>query len=717
MSASFTLRHRCFHRTRLQFVCLKNNPALCRQVENELHSFPGIDALEARPRSGSLILLHFEGFSALEGIIDKVELLEKTVGTGSRSPFRPLPAKEDSCRKRYHVSGLTLLVSGAYLLYLSLKRLLLPLTPVKLLQLPVLVTLRLAWPVQRQSFDNLKATGRPDMGLISTALLYYSLLVGNVLTAYTIFWLFNLSSWLESHIQRRTRQTIREMLLARSGMVWLLEDGVEIETEASTLQPGDRIVLRLGDIVPIDGVICQGHAFLDESMLTGESRAVLREEGAQVLSGTVVRGGEIVVEAEKTGEETRLAGIVRIVESAENDPGELQRLSLRISRGMFPVSLGIAAVGFLFTGNMMQALALLVITCPCALRLSSSVTVSSTMAASSREGILVKGGRYLELAARMDTLIVDKTGTLTVAGEEEPTFAVLDRRLSGERLLQLAASLQRLWPHPAGRRLLEMAEERGLELLPLTASEYRVGGGVRAEWNGEPLLLGSEQFLEQEGVVFSSARRKIVAEKYESGSRLFLARKNECVAFFSFRQRLRHGVEEALAALRASGIERLVLLSGDSAEGVAAAGASAGFDEVLSGQTPEQKAEWIAGYRHAHPEAVIGMVGDGINDTPAFAAADISFAVADGGSEVTVEYGDVVLQYGGVEKVARLYDLAVDADRTVKRSYAMAIGLNSLALAGTVAGVFSPLAGALLHNGVTVMVVGYAAGRRTARDK
>ncbi len=715
MAARFTVRHRCYYRSRVQFPLLRGNAALCREVEKLIASFPGIDSIEARPRTGSVIILHRQGFSDFAALAERIACLPQQKREKASLSSAP-PAKKPP-EKRYHVSGLSLFFSGLYLAYLSLKRLAVTTVSSSLFRLPTLVTLGLAAPIQRQAIDNLKKNGRPDMGLISTGLLYYSLFTGNVLAAYTIFWLFNLSGWLESRIQQRTRQTIREMLLAKEEKVWLQKDGMELEVAAESLQTGDMVVLRLGSVVPVDGVIRQGEAFVDESMLTGEATAVVRTAGDHVLSGTVISSGEIVVEAEKTGEKTRLASIVRTVEAAENDPGELQQFSQRISQTMVPVSLGIFTVGFLLTGNLMQAMALLVIGCPCVLRLSSSVAISSQVARASSEGLLVKGGRYLELAAQMDTLVIDKTGTLTIAGNEALNLTVLDRRFSKEYLLRLASGMQRQWPHPAGRGLQAMVAREGLEPITFHQADFTIGAGVRAVLEGEEILFGSKQFLLDAGVSFSSRKEKIITDvvnrSCSGNSRFFLARGGQPLACFTASQQLRGGEAEALASLRAGGVRHLVLLSGDGGEGVQQTAESLGFDEVLSGQSPEQKAEWIRTYRQKNQGAVIGMVGDGINDTPAFAAADISFAIADGGAEVTVEYGDVVVQYGGIAQVARFQELAAGVNRKIKTGYTAAIALNSVVFVGTAAGLLSPLTGALLHNGITVAVVGYtAAGER-----
>ncbi len=702
MNRLYRIRQHSRGRTRLSFPRLRGRPTLCAKIEQELASVSGISAVEARPRSGSLILLHPDGLRSLQSVVDSIRPLL------GRQQVPPAP--------RGHISGRSLVVSGLYLLWLSVRQLVV--APVSgLLSLPAIATIAISVPVQRQALYNLRESGRPDMGLISTALLYWSLAAGHILTSYTIFWLFNLSSWIESRIERRTRRTIRELLTADRQRVWLLRDGAEIEVETATLCPGDHIVLRQGDGVPIDGSVVRGEALIDESTLSGESEPVLRRRGEQVLSGTVVVDGEFVVEAEHTGDATRLAGIVRMVEQAENDPGTLQLASRRISRTMVPVSVAIAGAGLLLTGNLMQAMAMLVICCPCALRLSSSVAISATMAEASRQGILVKGGRALELAAEMDTLVIDKTGTLTAAATSPLQLIRLDRRQSEARLVRLAAALQRTWPHPLGRGILRKHRELSGEDLPaLDTSSLVVGEGVRGELDGTPLLLGSRHFLETQGVVFSAAATQRAAAPPANSSRLFLAVNGRAVALFTGGQLLRTGSAEAVTTLRRNGLS-LIMLSGDSQQSVAEISRELHLDRAIGGLSPEAKAEWIEQWRREHPGSIVGMVGDGINDTPAFAAADLSFAIAEGGSDITVEYGDIVLQYGGVDQAAHLNSLARRMKTTIRQSYALALILNGIALAGTATGIFSPVVGALLHNGTTLLSVTRAARRSlTSRE-
>jgi manganese-transporting P-type ATPase C len=727
MKPGYRLCHRLSCRTRIQFHGLLRNHELCQKVEGRLNQFIEFESVDVRPLTGSIILNHPNCTISIKEIVSAVYSVNKNI-SDKDSGLELSPEKGTSISNRsnkrkepvYHVSGLSLIVSGAYLIFLYLKRVslaALSVSPAGLLTLPAVATLALSLPIQRQAIDNLTRTGKPDMGLISTGLLYVSLITGNILSSFTVFWLFNLSGWLESKIKTRTRQTIRDMFAAKADTVWLVVEESEVETSVSDLIPGDIIILRFGSSIPADGVIIEGDALVNESTLTGESVPAHKVKNDYVFAGTMVEEGEISVRVEKTGDETRLAAIIRLIENAENEPGELQLTSRRFSQLMVPVSLSIAGGVFIFTGNLVQAMAVLIITCPCSLRLSTSVAISTAMARAAENGILVKGGRFIEAAGAVDALVVDKTGTLTKVKSSSIEIYSYDRRYSEKTIIQLAASTQKIWPHPVGQSILDKANDMELDLLPCKDAEFFVGRGVSANINGDLVYFGSKEFLEEKGVTNTDGR---LASRSASPAdiHLFLAKGIKVIAGFKAEQHIVNGAGKAIQRLRRAGVNDIALLSGDVRGRTEELGELLGFDSVKWKQSPENKAYWIKNHKKESPDSVVAMVGDGINDTPAFAASDLSISIADGGSDITVEYSDVVLQSGGLEKVADLIELGRTTDLTLKRSYAIAIGLNLVALVGTSIGFIAPVAGALFHNIITIVAVGNAATiQRIAADK
>lgn len=708
----YRLRQRTAYRTRITLPCLWREPLRCEHVRTSLLSLDGVADIQVRSGSGSVIVLHPQGPIDLDDLLARIALAVQ----GVPAPSSKALSRRHSCdclvnqaspgESRGHVSGPVLFLSGLYVLYLYAKRLFLALTPTitaptRLLTLPALVALAISLPIQRQAIDNLRQSGKPDMGLISTGLLYFSLLTGNTLAALTVFWLFNLSSWLEDRIRIRTRQAVREMLSDTCQRAWLLRDGIEVEVDAADLQPGEVIVLRRGNVVVADGTVLAGSAFVDEAALTGEDAPVARCVDDPVLAGTVVVEGFLQVRVERAGEATRLSAIIRLIEEAEHDPGDLQRASRRFSRAMVPVSLGLATAAFLFTGNLMQAMAVLIITCPCALRLSTSVAVSGAMSSAARDGILIKGGRYVEIAGQIDVLAVDKTGTLTDRSSEVSGIRVLDHRFRRETVLRLAASAQQAWSHPLSRALTLSAKSLDVPLLPVEEPELVIGRGVRGRIDGQVVLVGQAAFLREQGVKVDET---LDTPPANGSTALLVACSGRLIGVIDLRHRWRPGIKTALERLKGLGVRHLVLLTGDNGVG-AIPDWNSGFDQVLCNQSPEAKAAWIVAWKKEHPKDMIAMVGDGINDTPAFAAADLSLAIGEGGAEVTVEYADIVLRYGGLEQAAEALTLGRRTLDTIKECYALAIGLNAILLGLTTLGLLSPVAGALLHNLTTVLTV------------
>ncbi|PIE73625.1 MAG: hypothetical protein CSA20_02125 [Deltaproteobacteria bacterium] len=708
----YIIRHQKPYRTRLTFAVLKGHYLLCRKVQEELASaIEGCERVQVKPPSGSVILEHAKGpvpCAEIENVVRK--MLEKVPERGRHKD------REEIQQHRNHVSATGLIVTGIYLLYLGIKRWLTgspvtaPAIISRFISLPALTALWLSIPIQRQAIDNFRESGKPDTGMISTALLYVSIAMGNVLAVFTIFWLYNVSNWLEQRIQVRTRRAVREMLTGKSTTAWLLKDGIEIEVETSSLQSGDIISLQSGNRVPVDGVVEGGVAVINESTLTGEELPVEKSTGAQVFAGTMVEEGALQVKVAKTGEETRLASILRIIENAEQDIGELQRTSRMLSIKLVPYTLGLAAAAFLLTGNPIVAVTVLIVTCPCALRLSTSVTISAAMSNGAQNGIFIKGGRYVETAGRVNVLVLDKTGTITDPVSEVHHIEAFGTTYGPEDILQLAASVQKTWQHPLGRAVMHRAKEDGIVRLPCDQAQLVVGRGIKATVSGREVLVGSCRFMQEHDVagIQGAAEREAVLSP--GAGLLYVASSGQLIGSIETGSPLRENMTTIVEQLKAIGFARVVLLTGDSETGARVIRKQLSFDEVHYQQSPEDKAAWISSWKKMHPHDVVAMVGDGVNDTPAFAIADLSLAIGHNGADIAMEYADIVLHSGEAEQLISTFTLGQEAIRLIRQNHALAIGLNGLTLAGMLTNVISPVSGALVHNLITFGVVSNGAG-------
>ncbi len=658
-----------------------------------------------RPKTGSVIVEHPGNPVQIKDIVQIVRRSLRA-RTGKVSPV-PATARPEGAR---HVSGPMLVLSGLYLVYLVLRRLFTPLaSPLSLARraftLPYLLIVFLSLPIMRHSLDNLRRTGKLDMGLVSLLLLYASLFLGNLLSALLVIWLFNLSSWLETRVQAFTRRAVREMLAGNISRGWLVrEDGVEVEVDTDTLQVGDLIALRTGYAIPVDGKVSSGQIVVNEASLTGEELPVLKTAGDVVYAGTLVEGGAARVRVTNVGKDTRLAAIFRLIEQAEQHTSQAERTSQLISQKMVPFAIGLAATAFLTTGNLLLAMTVLIVTCPCALRLSTSVAVSSALSNGAGKGIFIKGGSFVERSGSVNVLVLDKTGTLTSAHARVENVEVVDETESPASILQLCASIPMLRQHPYGRAVAQAAGEAGMVRHSCEKDEAIVGKGVRARVEGKAVLVGNRRLMLDNSVPLDTLQQSALAMD-DGDNRLFVAREKQLMAAITVRSALREDIQEMVASLRSLGITTITILTGGREADVNGLQQQLGVDIVLSEQSPEEKAAWIMNRKLAHPSDVIAMVGDGVNDTPAFAASDLSIAVGVGGSDIAVEYADIVVRDASAEQLQHLFGLGRRTVEQIRENHFQAVGLNGLLLVLMLTGYINPLAGALLHNLVTVLVV------------
>lgn len=717
MDLTFKIRQARSFRTRIQYPGLRHQADCCAHIRDLLTPLKGVENVEVRPRSGSIVLVHPDhplDINRVTGLVASgaAELENLAAGSPavSGSPFSP-PA--------YHVSGLPLLASGLYIGWLLIRRIMAPIAPAaslvyRVVSIPGLVALWLARPIQRQAVDNFKSTGRIDMSFVSTGLLYLSLFTGNVVTALAVAWLYNLSGWTESRVRQHTRRLVREMLTGRQAHAWKLVNGAEVKVDAASLLPGDTIVLAQGNSVPVDGTVVLGTALVNEAAMTGESMPRIRAVGQTVLAGTLVEDGSVRVRVDKTGEDTRLAAIVRLIESAQNDLGDMGRASVKFSRIMVPVSLGLASVVFLMTGSLFTAITTIMVTCPCALRLSTSAAVSTAMGRAAARGILIKGGSQVETAGRVDTLVLDKTGTLTDSVARVTEIHPIDRRYREKTILGLAASTLQTGNHPLSRAVVREAFERGVELPACLNRRHFVGRGVEARIQGrtgeKTIIAGSGKFMAERGLDPAGSAGPSGSENIPE-SLVYVANANRLLGCIHAGHVIRKdATPDTMNRLRQMGVSHIVMLTGDTREGTRELVKRLAFDDVIWGMSPEDKAAWVTRHRTAHPDAVVAVVGDGINDTPAFSKSHLSFAVGEAGEDLTLEYADIVLQQGGIGAVADTLAQGRESLAVLRQSYAIAIGLNVLTMGLMLTGIFSPLAGALAHNLITLTAVANAAG-------
>ncbi len=502
---------------------------------------------------------------------------------------------------------------------------------------------------------------------------------------------------LESRARARTSAAIESLIRLQPRTARVERDGELTEVDVGTLAVGDVFIVRPGESIPVDGEVTEGTTTVNEAMLTGESLPVTKATGDRVYAGTLNQQGSLRARATGVGSHTQLAAIIRLVEEAQGSKAPIQRLADRISGIFVPVVVGISLMTLAvtwglagdFTTALINAVAVLVIACPCALGLATPTAIMVGTGRGAQSGVLVKNAAALEQAEHIRVLVVDKTGTLT---EGKPALTDVVARGATERdVIALAASLEQGSEHPLAKAILDRARDEGVRLGRLAAFEAVTGGGVTGEVDGVPLALGSPAFLAGRGIDVPAAELEPLTAQGKTV--VALARGREVLALPAIADRLRETSRDAVARLKAMGLE-VVMLTGDNRATAGAIAREAGVDRFVAEVLPQHKAEEVRRLKSAG--RVVGMVGDGINDAPALAAADVSFAVGTG-SDVAIEAADVTLMRSDLAGVADAISLSRATLAKIRQNLFFAFVYNVLGIPLAAVGLLNPvIAGAAM---------------------
>lgn len=518
-----------------------------------------------------------------------------------------------------------------------------------------------------------------------------------------------LGKLLETRAKARTATAIRNLLKLQPPVVHQWNGKVYEDVPLARVHPGARFLVRAGDTVPVDGRVLEGESAVDESMLTGESRPVAKARDSLVLAGTVNAEGPLTCEATAVGQSTLLAGIVRQVAAAQGSKAPVQRLADKVSGVFVPAVLVVALLTLMVNGlwlgdwteALLRATAVLVIACPCALGLATPTALMVGVGRGAQEGILIKNAEALEQAQKIATLVVDKTGTLTAGS---PTVSAIhpERDATRTEVLLLAASLERGASHPLAKAIRERARDQGLDLLPMASVRVHPGRGVTGENAGQQVRLGSPAFLAAEGVRFA---QDTLAPWQQSGETVVgVAENDRAVGWITLTDPLRPGVVDAVRELRAMAID-VIMLTGDHETTAATIGREAGVTAWRAEQTPAAKREAIVAMQSSG--TVVGMVGDGVNDAPALAQADVSFAMG-AGSGSALSAADVTLLRNEIGAVAGAISLSRATLTRIRQNLFFAFVYNVLGIPLAALGLLSPVVAGAAMAASSVSVVSNA---------
>jgi Cd2+/Zn2+-exporting ATPase/Cu+-exporting ATPase len=502
---------------------------------------------------------------------------------------------------------------------------------------------------------------------------------GEVISAALIVFFMLIARYLEGKTTGQARRAIAELAALSPKTARVKREEGEETIAVAALSLGDQVVIRDGEQIPIDGLVLLGQAIVNQAPITGESLPVEKTKGDEVFAGTLMERGYLEVMVQRTGAQTALGRIIHLVEEAETQKSPVQKFADRFSALFLPCVLTLAGLTFLISHHLEAAIAVLVAACPCAVGLATPLSVVAAVGAGARHGLLIKGGLTLEQLAKVDTLVVDKTGTLTTGRAQVTELVCFDNQWSEEELLTWAAALEQTASHPLASAILQAAAEHNVSVPALEQIDVRPSRGIVGQARGETWLLGAWRLLEEEGVQLSPNQQCQLTALEEAGqTALVLVRSGHVLGAIAVADALRAEVRPALTKIRALGITRLIVLTGDNERAAQAIAQAAGISEVHANLLPEDKIVLVRRLQ-AEGRRVL-MIGDGINDAPALTAANVGIAMGTIGTAVAQEAADVALLRDDWRQVPEAIQLGRRTARTIRQNIFFGVGFTMLVM-------------------------------------
>jgi heavy metal translocating P-type ATPase len=546
------------------------------------------------------------------------------------------------------------------------------------------------------------AKGKIEVPVLDATAIGVSVLRGDYDTASSVMFLLGVGELLEEWTHKKSVDDLARSMSLNIEKVWLIKNNQRILVNSSDIRIGDCVVVHMGNVIPFDGVVTEGEALVNQATLTGEALPVRKAVESYVYAGTVVEEGNLTVCVRETGGSGKFDRIVKMIEESEKLKSSLEGQAEHLADRLVPYTLLGTGLTYLFTKNTTKAMSVLMVDFSCALKLAMPIAVLSAIREAGTYEITVKGGRYLEAMAEADTIVFDKTGTLTKASPVVADVISFNGQSEAE-LLRIAACLEEHFPHSMAKAVVNAASKVNLVHEEMHSKvEYVVAHGISSFIDGKKVIIGSYHFVfEDEGCDIPTDKKRQFDEIPAEYSQLYLAIENELAAVICIKDPLREEASAVVNSLKAAGIQKVVMMTGDNEQTAKVIADKVGVDEYYAGVLPEEKAGFVEKEKALGRKVI--MIGDGINDSPALSAADVGIAISDG-AQIAREIADVTIGADNLYEIATLKIISNFLMKRIHKNYRTIVGFNAGLIILGVAGIIQPTTSALLHNASTLII-------------
>ena len=701
--------HEIRGRIRIKSRALKYLGIHKEEITKQLMQVHYIQSVEISSITGT-ILVYFDNFS-LTGE-NLISLLQNTLNTYLvdiyKNEKKQVSNKYVIERRLQEESPQEIIKNiGAAVLLLLLPNPKTKLTGIRrLFNYKTLSTVSLALPVLKNGIYSLIQNKRPNADTLSSTAIVSSIILGSERTALTIMILEKFAELLTVYTMKKTRGVIKDMLSVGENYVWKQSDdgNTAKKVPIEEISKGDFILVKTGEKISVDGTIEKGEAIIDQSAITGEYMPVTKKAGEEVFAGTLLKSGNITVKAEKVGDDRTASRIIKLVEDAAFNKADIQSYADTFSAQLIPLNFLLAGIVYVSTRNLQKALSMLVIDYSCGIRLSTATAFSASINTAAKNGILIKGSNYLEELSKSDTVIFDKTGTITEGKPKIQTLKTFGKNMKDNRMLALAAAAEETSSHPLASAILNEIKNRGLKIPRHRESVVKVARGIETFVNKDIIRVGSQKYMEENDISLKMAGDIVKGMQNRGEIVIYVAKNNDLIGVIGVSDPPRENIKKAMNRLRNQGIDDIVLLTGDLRQQAETIASRMSMDRYESELLPEDKAKDILKFRSIGSKVI--MIGDGINDAPALSYANVGIALGSSRTDIAMEAADVTITSDDPLLIPGVIGLAKNTVKIIKQNFAMAIGINSFALVLGATGLLPAIYSSILHNSITILVVG-----------